>query len=263
MSNFLSSFVTAWEEEPTASPEPDDSRAPNVNVLLRKARGRLQGTISAEELGRELEALLLACERTQVTLEGLELGPWRAASLEQLELFARVLNEFEAWSTAPDQASLDQLRERAVGCGERLVELQAGLAVAGQQSEEPKLGPVDLEEHPVDVPPEVSRLYRLTWELVDDPTRPGDWQQCLSGLQASFQAALAQARVAAVRRSGDADLGGVLVGLEAVVQGLQRLSGYPLEKDTTLLADGWVEMLEGFRHLQAATCSLQSRLQGD
>ena len=39
MSNFLSSFVTAWEDETPATPDPDESRAPNVNVLLRKARG--------------------------------------------------------------------------------------------------------------------------------------------------------------------------------------------------------------------------------
>jgi len=247
MSDFLNSFLSAWEDEPSASPEPDDSRAPNVNVLLRKARGRLQGTVSDEELLREIEALEAITVRSFETLEGLDrLGERLNPAREHLQDFADLLAELADWAQAPDEDQFEGLRQRFIACGESMLATQAELALESRQA---KSAAPQLQEDAVPVSPEVSRLYRLTQELVaSGPREP--WEECLAGLQASFRKALAQARA-----TRGAPVEELQAGLETVLAGLDELAGYPADCDTLRLDEGWATLLEGFRMLQAATAA--------
>lgn len=244
MSDFLNSFMSAWEEEPTGPAEPDDSRAPNVNVLLRKARGRLQGTVSDEELVAELEALEAITVRSFEALEELrELGEVLHPARERLQEFAELLAELADWSQAPETSLFEELRERFIACGEQMLEAQARLAVESRQAQS---GAPQLQEEAVPVSPEVSRLYRLTQELVSGgPLEP--WEACLAGLQASFRHALAQARA-----SRGAPVEELKAGLETVLEGLQGLADFPAERDSRRLDEGWATLLDGFRMLRAA-----------
>jgi len=256
MSDFLNSFVTAWEDEASAVPDPDESRAPNVNVLLRKARGRLDGNVSAGELGKEIAALFRAAERGHETLAGLTLGPLQEQALAELDQFAGLLEDLAAWSQEPREDELPELREELVTCGERLLGLQAQLALAGQRAPKEAAG----REEAVPVSPEVARLYRLTQELAQGGDVASVWEACLGGLQAGFRATLAQTQAALARQPGDADLASLAGGLEAVLGGLNVMAPYPAGRDAKLLDEGWARLLEGLRQLQSATATLQSRL---
>lgn len=240
MSDFLNSFLSAWEDESAGPAEPDDSRAPNVNVLLRKARGKLQGTLPPAELEAEIDALQVITERSLDALEGLSLDGQLEPALSELQRFADLLDELR---DCGDEIQFESLRERIVECGERMLAEQARLAVESRRAED--RAPV-LQEDAVPVSPEVSRLYRLTQEVVaGGPLEP--WEACLAGLQTSFRAALAQARAT---RGGPVEE--LMAGLETVLDGLDGIAAFAGERDTRHLDDGWATLLEGFRILQQA-----------
>lgn len=256
MSNFLSSFVTAWEDEAPTPPEPDESRAPNVNVLLRKARGRVDGSVSAAELGKEIGALFRAAERGHDMLEGLTLGPLQGQALEGLDHFAGLLEDLAAWSQEPKEDELAELREELVGCGERLLELQARFALEGRK----RPRETQPQEEAVPVPPEVARLYRLTQELTQGADVGPAWQGCLGGLQTGFRATLTQTQATLAKRKGDEDLLNLAAGLQQALDGLQQMTPYPTDRNSSVLDEGWATLLEGLRQLQSTTATLQERL---
>lgn len=291
MDNFIQAFSEGFEEEERAESK-DESPASRVNVVLRSAR-RFVEEPAAERayFEHELKAYETGLEQTLAVLEDLhdQADENEAILLEvahqDLESVMQLSSKLHTVLSNPDRELLDQISSSLVVPTYRLLLAREALERlsdtrhcpycsqenARQASRCEQCGkplsvpdPLHQEGELIAVPPNLSRLLELCFQVASDPEALLEpWRKYLGTVRSQFSAALQRVELSLKKETQETVVGEfqeMKQGLEGMLAGFEELGTFEESLDAETLDKGWVKMMSGFKLFKNAGDRLAAHL---